>query len=55
MPSDPACVYIAANVIDDTFKYVGSERKMRYTAAFVSHNNPTNQYKQTVEPVQDDN
>ncbi|KVG83197.1 host specificity protein [Burkholderia ubonensis] len=54
MPSDPVYVYAAANVIGGTFRYVGSERKTRYTVALVSYNDPTNQYKQTVEPVQDD-
>ncbi|KWI87155.1 host specificity protein [Burkholderia ubonensis] len=54
MPSDPVYVYTAANVIGGTFRYVGSERKTRYTVALVSYNDPTNQYKQAVEPVQDD-
>ncbi len=54
MPSDPVYLYTAANVIGGTFKYVGSERKTRYTVALVSYNDPTNQYKQAVEPVQDD-
>ncbi|KVO16021.1 host specificity protein J [Burkholderia ubonensis] len=54
MPSDPVYVYTAANVISGTFRYVGSERRTRYTVALVSYNDPTNQYKQAVEPVQDD-
>lgn len=54
MPSDPVYVYTAANVIGGTFRYVGSERKTRYTVALVSYNDPTNQYKQAVESVQDD-
>ncbi|KWK74147.1 host specificity protein J [Burkholderia ubonensis] len=54
MPSDPVYVYTAANVIGGTFRYVGSERKTRYTVALISYNDPTNQYKQAVEPVQDD-
>ncbi|KVP71047.1 host specificity protein [Burkholderia ubonensis] len=54
MPSDPVYVYTAANVIGGAFRYVGSERKTRYTVALVSYNDPTNQYKQAVEPVQDD-
>ncbi|WP_253192767.1 host specificity protein J [Burkholderia cenocepacia] len=45
MPSDPVYVYTAANVIDGAFRYVGSERKTRYTVALVS-------YKRSFEPVQ---
>nr|WP_249191819.1 phage tail protein [Burkholderia cenocepacia] len=47
-------VYTAANVIDGAFRYVGSERKTRYTVALVSYNDPSNQYKQAVEYVPDD-
>nr|WP_081337592.1 phage tail protein [Burkholderia pseudomultivorans] len=54
MPSDPVYVYTAANVIDGAFRYVGSERKTRYTVALVSYNDPTNQYKQAVEYVPDE-
>ncbi|TES74151.1 DUF1983 domain-containing protein [Burkholderia cepacia] len=54
MPSDPVYVYTAANVIDGAFRYVGSERKTRYTVALVSYNDPSNQYKQAVEYVPDD-
>lgn len=54
MPSDPVYVYTAANVIDGAFRYVGSERKTRYTVALVSYNDPSNQYKQVVEYVPDD-
>lgn len=54
MPSDPVYVYTAANVIGAAFRYVGSERKTRYTVALVSYNDPTNQYKQAVEYVPDE-
>ncbi|WAS56191.1 phage tail protein [Burkholderia ambifaria] len=54
MPSDPVYVYTAANVIDGAFRYVGSERKTRYTVALVSYNDPANQYKQAVEYVPDE-
>ncbi|WP_261520014.1 host specificity protein J [Burkholderia multivorans] len=54
MPSDPVYVYTAANVIDGSFRYVGSERKTRYTVALVSYNDPANQYKQAVEYVPDE-
>lgn len=47
-------VYTAANVIDGAFRYVGSERKTRYTVALVSYNDPSNQYKQAVEYVPDE-
>ncbi|KVZ22330.1 host specificity protein [Burkholderia cepacia] len=54
LPSDPVYVYTAANVIDGAFRYVGSERKTRYTVALVSYNDPSYQYKQAVEYVPDD-
>ncbi|MDR8069385.1 phage tail protein [Burkholderia cenocepacia] len=47
-------VYTAANVIDGAFRYVGTERKTRYTVALVSYNDPSNQYKQAVEYVPDE-
>lgn len=53
MPLDPAYVYAPANVIDGTFKYVGSSRKTRYTAAVVTWNNPDNGYQQEPEYVED--
>lgn len=53
MPSDPVYVYTNANVIGG-FSYVGSERKTRYTVAQVAWNDPANQFKPAVEPVQDD-
>lgn len=54
MPTDPAYVYTAANVINGEFKYVGSALKTRYTTALVSWNDPANQYKQAVESVPDE-
>lgn len=53
MPGDPVYVYTAANVIGGQFKYVGSTRKTRFTVALVSWNDPTDQYKQKVEYVED--
>lgn len=53
MPSDPVYVYTNAKVIGG-FSYVGSERKTRYTVAQVAWNDPANQFKPAVEPVQDD-
>ncbi|RQV39112.1 DUF1983 domain-containing protein [Burkholderia cenocepacia] len=54
MPSDPVYVYTNANVVDAKFTYTGTERKSRYTFAQVGWNDPANQYKAAVEPVQDD-
>ncbi len=54
MPSDPVYVYTQSNVVDGAFHYAGSERKSRYTVALVSWNDPSNQYKQAVEYVPDD-
>ncbi|WP_321940064.1 phage tail protein [Paraburkholderia sp. J8-2] len=54
MPSDPVHVYTQANVVGGKFNYAGSERKSRYTFAQVAWNDPQNQYKSAVEPVQDD-
>lgn len=53
MPSDPAYVYTAANVIGGQFKYVGSSLKTRYTVALVTWNDPNNAYQQAVEYVED--
>jgi predicted phage tail protein len=53
MPADPVYVYTNANVLSG-FKYVGSERKTRYTFAQVAWNDPSNQCKPAVEPVEDD-
>lgn len=52
MPKDPVYVYTNANVVGG-FKYVGSERKTRYTFAQVAWNDPSNQCKPAVEPVED--
>lgn len=52
MPADPVYVYTAANVVNGQFKYAGSALKSRYTAAAVTWNDPSNNYKQAVEYVQ---
>lgn len=54
VPSDPAYLYTAANVIDGAFTYASSPRKTRYTTALVTWNDPANMYQQAVEYVQDD-
>ena len=54
MPTDPAYLYTAANVIDGKFTYQSSPRKTRYTTALVTWNNPANKYQADVEYVQHD-
>jgi predicted phage tail protein len=55
MPADPVYVYTDANrCVSGPFTYVGSALKTRYTTALVSWNDPSNQYKQAVESVLDD-
>ncbi|WP_322105845.1 phage tail protein [Paraburkholderia sp. J41] len=54
MPGDSDYTYTAANVVGGQFKYVGSPRSKRFTVALVSWNDPSDQYKQKVEPVSDD-
>ena len=55
MPADPVYVYTDANRgVDGPFTYVGSARRTRYTTALVSWNDPSNGYKQAVEPYIDE-
>ncbi|MGB7195440.1 MAG: phage tail protein [Collimonas pratensis] len=54
LPSDPAYVYTAANVIDGKFTRVGSSKKTRHTVALVSWNDPADFYRAKVEYLQDD-
>lgn len=54
LPSDPAYVYTAANVIDGKFTRVGSSKKTRHTVALVSWNDPADFYRAKVEYMQDD-
>lgn len=53
MPRDPSYTYTAANVIDGKFQYQGSARSTRYTACYVSYNDPDDMYNTKVEAVED--
>lgn len=53
MPTDPAYLYTAANVVGGEFKYTGAALKSRYTCAVVTWNDPDNAFKQAVEYVED--
>lgn len=50
-PKDPEFQYTDANVIDGRFTYAGSARLARHTVANVTWNDPSDQYKQKVEFV----
>ncbi len=52
-PSDPQFLYTNANVVDGMFNRVGSQRKDRHSVVHVSWNDPTDQFKQKIEYVED--
>jgi predicted phage tail protein len=52
-PADPVMVYNQANVVDGLFQYAGSSRKDRHSVVLVRWNDPTQNYKQMVEYVED--
>lgn len=52
-PSNPVKLFTTANVLNGTFDYSGSAKQARHTVAMVSWNDPENQYRQTVEYVED--
>jgi hypothetical protein len=52
-PGDPGMVYNAANVVDGMFNYTGSSRKDRHSVVLVTWNDPSENYKQIVEYVED--
>ena len=52
-PEDSSFLFNASNVIGGVFKYAGSARSDRHTVALVTFNDPTNQFKQEVEYVDD--
>lgn len=52
-PTDPTMIYSAANVVDGTFTYSGSSRKDRHSVILVTWNDPSQNYKQVVEYVED--
>lgn len=49
MPGDTDYTYTNANVIDGKFTYQGTTRESRYTVAYVSWNDPSDEYRQKVE------
>lgn len=51
-PDTPVMMYSRANVIDK-FTYMSSSRKDRHTCVYVTWNDPTQNYKQAVEYVED--
>ncbi|OYV42801.1 MAG: host specificity protein J, partial [Burkholderiales bacterium 21-58-4] len=53
-PATPVQSFTPANVIGGTFNYQGTSLKARHTVALVTWNDPSQQYKQVVEYVQDD-
>ena len=52
-PADAGMIYNSSNVIDGLFQYSGSSRKDRHSVVLVSWNDPTQNYKQVVEYVED--
>ena len=52
-PEDPIKSFTPANVTEGVFTYTGSAKQARHTIALVSWNDPDNEYKQTVEYVED--
>ncbi len=52
-PADATMLYTAANVINGEFTYSGSARKDRHSIVQVTWNDPTDNYKQRVEYVED--
>lgn len=52
-PTTPSMVFSQANVIDGTFNYTGSARKDRHSVALVTWNDPSENFKQKIEYVED--
>lgn len=52
-PTDPSMIYSQANVVEGVFNYSGSARKDRHSVALITWNDPTEQYKQKIEYVED--
>jgi predicted phage tail protein len=52
-PKPVTALYLPANVVGGRFVYAGSARQVRYTAAFIQYNDPTDQYKLVPEYVED--
>ena len=52
-PSSPVALFTPANVIDGTFSYEGTSIRARHTVVLVSWNDPSDQYRQKIEYVED--
>lgn len=52
-PTEPSMLYTCANVKDGLFNYSGSARKDRHSVVHVTWNDPTDNYKQRIEYVED--
>lgn len=52
-PADPLMLYTSANVVNGDFSYAGSARKDRHSVVHVTWNDPSDNYKQRVEYVED--
>jgi len=52
-PTDPSMIYTDANVVEGVFNYSGSSRKDRHSVVLVTWNDPTQNYKQMVEYIED--
>lgn len=51
-PTATSMVFSQANVVDGIFNYTGSARKDRHSVALITWNDPTEQYKQKIEYVE---
>jgi predicted phage tail protein len=49
----PMPLFTPANVVGGTFTYSGSQRRDRHTVAYVTYNDPNQQYQQATEYVED--
>jgi hypothetical protein len=52
-PKPVSSLYLPANVVDGRFTYSGTARQVRYTAAIIQYNDPTDQYRLASEYVED--
>lgn len=52
-PKPVTGLYLPANVINGRFVYAGSGRQVRYTTAYIQYNDPDDEYRLSVEPVED--
>jgi hypothetical protein len=52
-PKATRSLYLPANVVGGRFRYAGSARQTRYTAALIQYNDPTDLYRLNTEYVED--